>query len=47
MKRLIFAIVGICAAAFGCLVWGAGRVPNLQQFARPLEDAAAGRGIAA
>ena len=43
MKRLILAIAEFCAAAFGCLVWGAGRAPNLQQFAYPLKAAIVSR----
>lgn len=39
MKRLIWTVGGICAAAAGLLVWGAIRTPNVEELAHRLEDA--------
>ncbi len=39
MKRLIWTVGGICAAAAGLLVWGASRTPNVEELAHKLEDA--------
>jgi len=42
MKRLIWTVGGICAAAAGVLVWGSMRTPNVEDLAHRLEDAWAG-----
>ena len=39
MKRLIWALGGMCAAAAGVLVWGAVRTPKVEVLAHQLEDA--------
>lgn len=39
MRRLIFTVGGICAAAAGFLVWGSTRKPNVEELAHVLEDA--------
>ncbi len=39
MKRLIWAVGGVCAAAAGLLVWGASRTPKVEELAHSLEDA--------
>jgi len=38
MKRLIWAIGGMCAAAAGLLVWGPKRTPKVDNLAPSLED---------
>jgi hypothetical protein len=43
MKRLIWTVGGICAAAAGALVWGSKRTPNVEDLAQRLEDAEPGR----
>ena len=45
MKSVILAIVGVCAAAAGLLVWGSKRTPGIEELGRQLEDP--GRGTAA
>jgi hypothetical protein len=39
MKRLIWTVGGICAAAAGILVWGSTRTPNIEYLAHELEEA--------
>jgi len=43
MKRLIWTVGGICAAAAGMLVWGLKRTPNLEDLAHRREDAWSGQ----
>ena len=39
MKRVIWTVGGLCAAATGFLVWGSTRKPNVEELAHVLEDA--------
>jgi hypothetical protein len=39
MKRLLWAVGGVCAAAAGLLVWGSKRTPKVEDLAHRLEDA--------
>ena len=39
MKRLIWALGGMCAAAAGLLVWGSARTPKVEGLAHHVEDA--------
>jgi len=39
MKRLIWTVGGICAAAAGFLFWGSKGTPNVEDLAHRLEDA--------
>jgi hypothetical protein len=39
MKRVIWTVGGICAAAAGLLVWGSMRTPNVEELAQKLEGA--------
>jgi len=39
MKRLIWAVGGICAAAAGLLVWGTKGNPKVEDLAQRLEEA--------
>jgi hypothetical protein len=39
MKRFIWALGGVCAAAAGLLVWGQKQRPNVEELAHSLEDA--------
>jgi cbb3-type cytochrome oxidase cytochrome c subunit len=39
MKRILWTVGGICAAAAGILVWGSKRTPDVEQLAHRLEDA--------
>jgi hypothetical protein len=39
MKRFIWALGGVCAAAAGLLVWGPKKRPNVEALAHSLEDA--------
>jgi hypothetical protein len=39
MKRWIWVVGGICAAAAGVLVWRSRRTPYVEDLAQELEDA--------
>jgi hypothetical protein len=39
MKRWIWAVGAVCAAAAGLLVWGSRRTPHVEEFAQEVEDA--------
>jgi hypothetical protein len=39
MKRWIWVVGGICAAAAGLLVWGSRRMPHVEDLAHEPEDA--------
>ena len=43
MKRFIWALGGVCAAAAGLLVWGSKRTPNVGDLAAGIEDASTDR----
>jgi len=39
MKRVIWTVGGVCAAAAGIILWGSTRTPAVEQLAHKLEDA--------
>jgi hypothetical protein len=39
MKKLVWVVGGLCAAAAGFLVWGPRRAQDVQELAHRLEDA--------
>jgi hypothetical protein len=39
MKKLVWVVGGLCAAAAGFLVWGPRRAQGVQDLAHRLEDA--------
>jgi hypothetical protein len=39
MKKILFLVGGVCAAAAGFLVLGTRRVPPVEMMAKPLETA--------
>lgn len=39
MRKFIFAVSGVCAAAAGFLVWNAGRMQPVEVLAEQLEHA--------
>jgi hypothetical protein len=47
MKRLIWTVGGICAAAAGALVWGSKRTPNVEDLTDRPEGDGPGRHAAA
>ena len=39
MKRVIWTVGGVCAAAAGIILWQSIRTPEVEQLAHKLEDA--------
>ncbi len=39
MKKMVWIVGGLCAAAAGFLVWGPRRAQDVQELAHRLEDA--------
>ena len=39
MKRVIWTVGGICAAAAGIILWNSNRTPDVEELAHRLEDA--------